>query len=148
MVNRKKLKQILFFFMFFNCCIVLSITSISLSTDYWVLVRPYRKQPLIDLKTTKSSEHVSSSVNKDDDYLLGVSSAIDEDSVLLPFDFSNSKNDCKRYNGKIRYISIESTLIYLFYQINLLDSKSIRNLQLCLKLLKNRKLKLAVMLNY
>jgi hypothetical protein len=102
MISRKKLKKILFFFMFLNCCIVLSITSISLSTDCWVLARPYRKQPLSD-KTIKSfsSEYVSNKTSGEDHFLADLSE-IDEDSILLPLDISYYKNDCKRFNGRIR----------------------------------------------
>ena len=112
MINRKKLKQLLFFFMFINCCIILSITSISLSTDYWVIARPYRKQPLINpLIDYKTTREYFSSLTSQEDYFLGVSFT-DEDSILLPLDLSKSKNGCKRYNGKIRS---EWFLIIIYY---------------------------------
>jgi hypothetical protein len=43
MINRKKMQQFLFIAMFFNCCLIIFITSISISTEYWVYARPYRQ---------------------------------------------------------------------------------------------------------
>jgi hypothetical protein len=44
-LNQKKLQQIVFFLIFLNCCIIICITAVSTFTDYWVLVRPYRRLP-------------------------------------------------------------------------------------------------------
>ena len=113
MINRYKIQQILFLIVFLNCCAILCLTIISMSTDHWVTARPYRKMPSFKkfnsiLKhqstTTKSSDIVSGSnlvhLDNDDEYLS--SDEIDEDDTLLPIDL-HAKNDCKRYSGKIRF---------------------------------------------
>ena len=109
MVNRKKLQQLLFLTIFVNCCLVLLITSISVSTDYWVIAKPIRHLPpdenwklsLPVIKNSSLYKNITSELSKvieeTSDYFES-----DEDSKLyLPIDLA--KKDCKRYSGKIRF---------------------------------------------
>lgn len=128
MVNRKKLQQCLFITMFFNSCLIIFITSISISTDYWVFVRPFRQTfaNTILIESTGGSKVVDSKKDASQSATAGSSSSlsngtwnetttnlidligdidIDEEhdeEDLLPIDLYASK-DCKRYNGKIRF---------------------------------------------
>ena len=111
--------------MLINCCIVLCITSISISTDYWVIVRPYRQLPsshiilnnnLFDSSTTttKSSQDLTATnlvalaqssnlnVNDNTDYLNSLFGSSSEEDDDYPIDL-HAKKDCKRHMGKIRF---------------------------------------------
>lgn len=44
-MNRKNIQRALFLAILANCCLVIVITSVALSTENWVIVRPYRQQP-------------------------------------------------------------------------------------------------------
>ena len=126
MVNRKKLQQIIFLSIFINCCIVILITSISVSTDYWVVARPIRQLPadlillnkLNSLHTSLPGATLKNVSQNHDKHVVGnlttqLSQAIDENNsdyfdsdeddqlAILPIDLA--KNDCKRYMGKIRF---------------------------------------------
>lgn len=112
MINRKKLQQILFLVIFVNCCLVLLITSISLGTENWIIAKPIRQISdsnldsswKISLPAIKNSSlyknisfELSRAIEETNDYF-----GSDEDSELyLPIDLA--KNDCKRYNGKIKF---------------------------------------------
>ena len=122
MINRKKLQQILFLVMSLNCCIILCITSISTSTDYWVIVRPVRQlSPSLIIYNNNGDSDTqvkqlnnkstpsymlplitqASLTNNDNDYIAAFTSSEEEDE-LLPIDL-HAKKDCKRYSGKIRF---------------------------------------------
>ena len=108
MINRKKLQQVLFTIIFFNCCLTLLTTIISLSTDYWVVARPVRQLPsdsqwkisLPILKNSSFYNNISSELTKaieeTNDYFDS-----EESESYLPIDLA--KKDCKRYSGKIRF---------------------------------------------
>ena len=105
MINAHKLQPCLFFLVFLNCCLILCLTSVSLSTSHWVVVRPYRKFP--PSSTTKKAAHsestpIISTFDSDELYYAALSNALEEDEALLPFDLHALK-DCKRYTGKIRF---------------------------------------------
>ncbi len=127
MFNLKYIERFFYIVILLNCCILFCITSISISTEYWVIVRPYKKQIL----NRKLSTEISSSITRlpdvlsitndtrniaqinvqndelDDDRILDeyyevFSDSVDEKESLLPFDLHALK-DCKRYTGKIRF---------------------------------------------
>ena len=121
MANRKKLQQIIFIMIFVNCCLVILITSVSVSTDYWVTARPIRQLPpdLILLNKLNFLHQALTTLpvkNNDSFYYdknisLQLSRAIEDtsdyfdsdedDEHFLPIDLA--KKDCKRYSGKIRF---------------------------------------------
>lgn len=107
MVNRKKLQQVLFLLMFFNCIVVIFITSVAMYMDYWVIARPYRQISTIIVEGTSKHHDAnntnSSASNQTVDFVEDIEiDLFDEEEDLLPIDLYANK-DCKRYNGKIRF---------------------------------------------
>ena len=115
MINRKKLQQVLFLAIFVNCCLVLLITSVSVSTENWVIARPVRQLPnsnfdgswklsLPALKNSSLFKNISLELSKAIEFDKAIEDYFgsdEDDELYLPIDLA--KNDCKRYNGKIKF---------------------------------------------
>lgn len=129
--DRKKLQHGLFLVIFLNSIIVMIITIISMSTEYWVIARPYRQiffDSISESKATKSTTTTrrlviqtrSSNENRVVGGVVFVSSYLnatdvvavvtnqtsedeeEEEEDFWPIDLYERKN-CKRYYGKIRF---------------------------------------------
>ena len=122
-MDRTKVQRFLFILIFFNCCLAICITSVSLSTENWAVVKPYRqlgnrneaalpawltqqlspKSPLID-GSNASGLVVVLKNDTENDYLIDASglSEEEEDKDDFPLIDLNAKKDCIRYNGRIK----------------------------------------------
>ena len=111
-MNKKKIERFLFVGIFLNCCIVICITSVSLATENWTIVRPYRLLPATNINIEKNED---SSVldtfnqnlpnsNNQNDYLFDIKDSSEEKQDFDTELFHNlhSTKDCKRYNGIIK----------------------------------------------
>ena len=106
MYYSKHTERAIFFLIFINYCVILFISSISISTNHWVVVNPYRGKTLSTVsqrnKLLNSStqfnllDFKNESIENYDFYYV-----MNEDK-LLPFDLDELR-DCKRYTGKIRF---------------------------------------------
>ncbi len=126
MIKRKKLQQVIFFIMFLNCFIIVCVTCLSLSSEHWVLVKPYRQNYLkLDEKflsdansefIDKNSKSFIYDQNGSPKLLLHLMQKMEnrdlnyygdlldssENENIMPIDLHAKKN-CKRYNGKIQF---------------------------------------------
>jgi hypothetical protein len=127
-MNSKKSEKILFFSICFNCCLILIFTTISIATEQWVKVNPYRSIDLNnnilvhfnnnDNNDTHSNDTIKSDDNFDKQFLIAISSAsiIDDDGNIIfiddtdNVDLYNSLN-CPRYTGTITFGLFRGTWI-------------------------------------
>ncbi|CAF0703865.1 unnamed protein product [Brachionus calyciflorus] len=113
MISSKKSQHIIFFIAFINCCIIFLITIISLTTDYWVVIRPIRhinpeklditKQIFESLNSTIDGNSTVNGSNQDDeiDYSF-IDDDMEDENENQIIDLSQ-KLDCKRFQGIIRF---------------------------------------------
>lgn len=105
MFKSKHAEKAIFVLIFINHCIILSITSISISTSHWVVVNPYRGLPseMTPQKSNDSNSTWLSSFDLTNDRYENYDFyyVMNEDK-LLPFDLDGLR-DCRRYTGKIRF---------------------------------------------
>ena len=108
--SRKRIQQLIYLVIFLNSMTVMIVTCISMTSEHWVVARPYRQvflDAVQDLRTArlKSTSNTSSRFNLTTNNQTNENKEEDEDEDdddFWPIDLYE-KNDCKRYNGKIRF---------------------------------------------
>lgn len=129
-MSSNKLQHSIFLISFLICCVVFLITIISLTTENWVIVRPYRQIRTPDAQSIKNqiiqtfnSSLQNLTMNEIPDFSFVDDSIEDEQIIDLI-----SKIDCKRFHGFIKFGLFKGTwlLNYGFgckYRLNRVSSK-------------------------
>lgn len=101
MLSRKKIQQVLYVVMLLNTLVVMVITGVSMSTEYWVLARPYRQ--IFFTGSTRITEVITAHTSDNSSSIETLDEWEDrDDEDFWPIDLYEKK-DCKRYNGKVRF---------------------------------------------
>lgn len=138
-MSSSKLHHSIFLINFLICCVVFLITIISLTTEYWVIVRPYRQIQTPDVQSIKdqiiqtlNSSFQNLTINEIFDFSLIDDNSEDEQIIDLI-----SKIDCKRFQGFIKFGLFKGTwlLNYGFGCKYRLSRNSSKFLRLLLKLI-------------
>lgn len=103
-MSSNKLQHSLFMLNFIICCLVFLTTCISMTTENWVTVKPYRSFQTTDPKILKqqiiqsfNNSFQNSTFNNDFDFSF-IDDVIEEEQIIDLI----SKIDCKRFQGFIR----------------------------------------------
>lgn len=89
MTDKKKIQKSLFIISCLNCCLIVILISISLSTDQWVIVKPIRK---VSYEALQSKPMQSNSI---------LDSNFENYKESLPIDL-HGRIGCERFKGKIK----------------------------------------------
>lgn len=107
--SRKRIQQVIYLLIFLNSMTVMLVTCISMSSEHWVVARPYRQvflDAVQDLKTARLKSTSNSTpfnlTNQTVNHWKTNDEEDNDDDDFLPIDLYEKK-DCKRYNGKIRF---------------------------------------------
>lgn len=100
---------------FLNCCFILTLTSVALASDYWVIIDPYLSDSYTVFILENTFKLMNSSELADNQEII----YFNDEKYLMPLDYLDEINDCQNTQSGIR--------LGMFRSMWLLESPNICN---------------------